>query len=328
MPREWLDPERLKSALAEYWADERAKKATQTARTAVTFGEKLEALPMVQLPNFPGAPVSPNEADAWLRCISSNRRSLDALKSFGVSDMDALEVLYTQRWALGRYACDAENAKKFLIESKAIDRGEVGSELWDELKCEWESAARKGDRPLMDECATIAERLRALEKTLPWEKEHHDRRLCHFATAARREVYCLQVLEGWVTAYAENLRQNRVHPEEWGEVCGEPKRDGSGEYPCRVPSLKRPAFVDAEAWAVPLCLWDDRALARFCGMSNRTERAFRKASELVNDALELSRPPVIWVKLDPAGERIVPLDRPHVRRVRQDILRKKGQKTV
>ena len=145
MPREWLDPARLKSALAKYRADERAKKATQTARTTVTFGEELEVLPMVQLPNFPGAPVSPNEADAWLRCVSSNRRSLDTLKSFGVSDMDALEVLYTQRWALGRYACDAENAKKFLIESKAIDRGEVDSELWDELKHEWESAARNGD---------------------------------------------------------------------------------------------------------------------------------------------------------------------------------------
>ncbi len=77
-----------------------------------------------------------------------------------------------------------------------------------------------------------------------------------------------------------------------------------------------------------MCLWNDRALARFCRMSDRNERAYRKAAELVNDALELSRPPVIWVKLDREGKKIVRLDEPHGRRVRQDILRQNGHKTA
>ena len=324
IPREWLEPALLKAALANYFAEMRAEKLAQGL--SLTSEDYMESVPMVQQPNFPDAPISPNEANAWLSHLRWNRDCVEKLKTFGVSELDALEALYTHRWALGRYACDAENAKKFLIESKAIDRGSVDPDLWDELKHEWAVAARKGDRALMDDCATIADRLLALEKTLPWEKEHYDQRLCHFASGARRELYSLHVLDGWVIAYAENFQPNRVHPDDWDEARGEPKRDANGDYLCRVPLLERPAFVDADAWEVPLCLWDDRALARFCGMSDRNARAFRKASELVNETLELSRPPIVWVKLDRASERIIRLEKPHARRVRRDILRKKGQK--
>jgi hypothetical protein len=116
-----------------------------------------------------------------------------------VDELDVLEAFYTAGRTLYRYNLEAENAAGLhWIEEKAINDGNT-KEATKQLADEWLSCT--GDPEEDRELHRVRASLRELEKTLPWDREDFDRRLCDYAKGARSERSSLRIAEGWVDAF-------------------------------------------------------------------------------------------------------------------------------